>query len=72
MKFSTKKFWNVTNVKDNIPRLGAAVTAGPSDEAFFAVWAQAMNVGGDPPVLQYLITIDYVAAMSEPTDLLLS
>ncbi len=69
MKFSTKRFWNLTNVKDNVARLGATVLLDPSDQAYFALWCQAMDVSGDPPTETYLVTIDYIALMSEPADM---
>lgn len=66
--YSAKKFFSITDVKDNIARIGAlAVTSGgPSDKAFFNVWAASSSSGSDPNPLSALITIDYVTLWSEP------
>lgn len=41
--FSTKKFFNVKDVKDNLDRLGANVSSAPTELANFKVWAQPTN-----------------------------
>lgn len=66
-KYSAKKFFNVKDVRDNLDRLGAAVTANPGEEAYFTVWFQAL--GGATLSATHLVTIDYIVEFSEPKDL---
>ena len=68
-KYSTKRFFNVTDVKDNTDRLGASFGSNPSEEAYFNIWCQPVdkltNTGG----FTGLATIDYIVALSEPKDI---
>lgn len=63
-KFSAKRFFNITDVKDNRNTLGAAVTTNPSEEAYFAVWSQAIGTG--TAALAANVTIDYIVTFGEP------
>lgn len=63
--FSAKKFFNVTNVKDNFSRFGSAVNANPFDECFFQVWAVVMN-GAETSQLNLDVCIEYIVEFSEP------
>jgi len=67
--FSTKKFFNISRISDNVDRLGAPNTANPSDIAVFTLWSQAIAETLDPPAETYLIMIDFIVMYSEPTDL---
>lgn len=67
--FDAKKFFKVSNVADNVDRLGAAVNANPTEKALYTVWAQAQNVTDDPISEQYIIVIDYLVMFSEVGDL---
>ncbi len=71
-KFSCKKFFNVSNIKDNVDRLGAQMNASPADQAYYFIWAIAHDFAGDPPVATYIVTIDFAAILSEPVDLVTS
>jgi hypothetical protein len=66
-KFSAKGFFGVTDVKDNITHLGAAVTADPTEEAYFTTWYQTSDNSTD--TMSFTATIDYIVAFSEPKDL---
>lgn len=66
-KYSAKKFFNVTDVKDNSTKLGALVTANPTEAAYFCVWVQAMSGGTTTVTLD--VTIDFISSWSEPKDL---
>lgn len=68
-RFSAKKFFNITDIKDNIEELGATVTADPNDQAQFVVWTGSMDTGTDPPFVNCFITIDYIVLMREPKSL---
>jgi len=68
--FSSKKFFNITNVTDNINRVGAPTTADPTDLANYIVWF------GAPPgdltdmvSVNATIIIEYLVIFSEPRDL---
>lgn len=63
-KFSAKKFFSVTNVKDNIDEMGALVSADPTKLAYYILWCQAFNTGTEAFSLS--VVIDYVAMFSDP------
>lgn len=67
--FSTKKFFNVTNVTDNISRLGAYITANPTENAYFVVFNGNANGTIDPPDVTVLVEIEYIVIFSEPKEL---
>lgn len=66
--YGAKKFFSITDVKDNTKRIGAQVTANPTDDAFFIVWIQAAAEAGS---IETLVTIvmDFIVDFSEPKDL---
>ena len=68
-KFSTKKFYNVTDVKDNLDRLGAPTNTSPTERAFFIVFCGDSNEGEDISGVYGLVTIEYIVAFSEPKEL---
>lgn len=67
--FSTKKFFNVTNVSDNIDRLGALITANPIEQAFFQVFTGAASSAVNPNAQTCLVEITYTVIYSEPKEL---
>uniref|UniRef100_UPI0040475A4C hypothetical protein n=1 Tax=Flavobacterium sp. TaxID=239 RepID=UPI0040475A4C len=67
--FSCKKFFNITNVLDNISRLGSSVVTNPTEEAIFILFTGNPNAGIDPPDLSVLVEIEYVVVFSEPKEL---
>lgn len=67
-KFSAKKFFNVVDVKDNLDRIGATVSANPTEEVYFNIWFQDL-FGAASTDQRFQITIDYIADFSEPKDL---
>lgn len=69
-KFSTKKFFNVTDVKDNLDRLGSGVTTSPLENAYMHVWAQCLNATDASSQYTIQYTIDYIIAFSEPKDII--
>jgi len=69
LTFSPKKFFGIKDIKDNIGRLGAQVTANPTDEAYFTIYVGALVPGENPDAVNGLITIDYLVKFSEPKDL---
>jgi len=62
-KFSAKKYFGVSDVKDN-EHLGALVTTNPLNPAYFIFWCSSVQ-GDNPPVLGFKITIDYIVQFSE-------
>lgn len=64
--YSTKKFMNVTDVNDNIARLGASTLANPTEQAFFNVGCRSVSASGDANALDVIVTIDYIVEFSEP------
>lgn len=70
-KFSTKKFFNVVNVKDNLARLGATFGANPTELAYFDIFcgsADASNLD-NPAAVNLFVIVDYIVALSEPKNL---
>lgn len=59
-----KKFFNVTDIKDNQSKLAHQITSNPSDEVYFQV--ACSTYGYDPSACNVLIEIDYTVIMSEP------
>lgn len=69
-KWSAKKFFGVEDVKDNISRLGAAVAANPTEDAYFVVFTQGLDptaVDNPLPVVA-LIEIEYATIWTERTE----
>lgn len=67
--FSPKKFFNVTDVKDNLTRIGAAFGANPTEEAYFAVFCGPPDEATDVGTFYVTVTIDYLVAFSEPKEI---
>jgi len=67
--FSAKKYFNVTNMMDNLDRLGAPVGANPQELAFYQVWAGNSVPSVDHPTVDFLVTIEYIVVFSEPKEL---
>lgn len=67
-KFSAKRFFNVSDVKDN-DELSAAVADDPSKLAYYVLWSQ--DEDGSSSLTNYvLVTIDYIVAFRNPKDLI--
>lgn len=69
MGYSTKKFFNVKDVKDNMTRLGSDVLSSPTELAVFTVWAQALNKTDTVTTQTYIATIDFAVLYSESSDM---
>lgn len=62
--FSAKKFFNITDIKDNETRLGASITTNPSEMAYFVIWNQADGTGTTN--IAFRVVIDYIVDFMEP------
>lgn len=65
-KFSARKFFNVSDVKD-VGKLGAAFGANPSEEAYFVVYYQDQESSSSS--VRVTVSIDYIVQFSEPKHL---
>lgn len=65
-KFSSKRFFNVSDVKD-VGKLGAAFGADPSEEAYFVIWYQDQEASTSS--VRITVVIDYFVQFSEPKHL---
>lgn len=67
--YSPRRFFNITNIRDNIKTLGASFGAGPTEQAYYLVLVG--NPIGDSVIdgVTAIVTIDYYVAMSEPKEL---
>lgn len=63
--FSLKKFYNITDVKDNFKTLGASFGASPTDEAYFQVFMGSIDTATASNTYVFDITIDYLVSCSE-------
>lgn len=65
--FSAKKFFGLQSVKDNRATIGAAVTADPTEEALFSVYAASYDSAAtiDPSSIKVSVTIDYIVMFTE-------
>lgn len=67
-KYSAKKFFNLSDVKDNISRIGARIDSNPVDDAYFLTWCQAQDVSSSVTA-NMLIKIQYIVDFGEPKNL---
>lgn len=67
--FSAKKFFNVSDVKDNVTRLGAPINNNPAEQAYFILKASSVTGTAQTIVYQYIMRIDYLVQFSEPKEL---
>lgn len=67
--FSAKKWFNVSDVKDNKTRIGAAMTASPAEQAYFTVFLGPHDGTTDIPAYRFVATIQYIVLLSEPKEL---
>lgn len=67
-KFSCKKYFNLKDVKDNMSRVGAPVTADPSEQAYFNFWIAAEDGTTTSQGGNFLAIVDYIVLFSEPAD----
>lgn len=69
-KFSAKKFWNVSKLKDNVVRLGAAVSATPNEQAYYHLSFYSNDESISTSAGPYCwVAIDYILLFSGPADL---
>lgn len=73
--FSTKRFFNIKDLKDqNYSRLAADTSSDPADEAYFTVMVGGLNASDvssfDPALVT--IEVEYVARFFEPKELITS
>ena len=71
-KFNAKSFFNITDIKDNVDRLGAAMTDNPAESAFFNIWAQPIDQTTNTGGFYMNVQIDYYVSLSEPKELVAS
>lgn len=63
--YSAKKFFGIKDVKDNIGRIGAQMTANPTEDALFEFGTQQTGTS-DPFALDCMVVIDYIVLLTEP------
>lgn len=68
--YSAKKFYNITDIKDNFARIGALTNTDPTEVAYFAVYLQNLTAVSETAF--FTVTIDYIVDFSEPKNLALS
>lgn len=66
--FSTKKFFNLTDVKDNDSVRGL-FTQDPTDQAYYHVMASSTDGSSDPGNVMVAVEIEYICVLSERKNL---
>lgn len=67
--YDAKKFFNVSDVKDNFDRFGALTSTNPTESAIYHIYIQSVDTVSTTPTLRGTVTIDYNVTFSEPKDL---
>lgn len=67
--YSARRFHGIKDVKDNINRIGAAVGANPTEQAYFVIWYGSTDSAEDSTSLALAVQIDYIIQYTEPKDL---
>lgn len=67
--FGAKKFFNLTDVKDNVQRIGTTTEADPTEQAIYYIYSQSIGMAGTSLDLNIIVTVDYIVDFSEPKDL---
>lgn len=69
-KFSPKKFWNLSNLKDNVTRVGSDIGSSPTEVAYFHCYFytndESVTTSAGPLCW---ITLDYIVMFTGPTNL---
>lgn len=72
-KFSSKKFFNVANVKDNMTRIGGAFNpaTNPLEGAWYKIWVATTDQINAGALIEFTISTvtDYAVLLSEPHEL---
>lgn len=67
--FSSKKFFTITDVNDNLDRVGAIMGANPVEEGYFTIFVLPLDSTTDTGAINLLVTIDYLVEFSELKDI---
>lgn len=65
--FSAKKFFNITDIKDNNTRLGTVTGQNPSEAAYYSLYL--FDLTGSTSTVRCMVVIDYIVEFSEPVDM---
>lgn len=69
MNYSTKKFFGLTNVKDNSAMVGATCGTNPTEEAYFNVfWGAPGSAAGEFNPVKVTVKIQYIVLFKELRD----
>jgi hypothetical protein len=66
--YDAKNWFNITNIKDNLDRLGGPVTGGPGDNVALGIWGQSIDYTQSGS-FQAVVQMDFLVDFSEPKDL---
>lgn len=66
-KYSAKKFFRC-DVRDRTD-LKASFGSSPTEQAYYTIWAAAMDTLADPGNVVMTVVIDYICLLTEPKDL---
>lgn len=65
-KMSTRKFFGVSNVKDNDTLAAIMTNANPTEKCYFNVFYLAHDATSDPLTANFRVVIDYICHLSDP------
>ena len=63
--FSTKKFFGIRDIRDNRQLLGAPMSQNPTEDAYFHVFVGPTDGGTDPDTVHIVVTIEFMAILTE-------
>jgi len=70
INFSPKRFFGITNIKDNIDNIGAVTSANPSTLAYLHIFTGSMDTAAfDPGVQHLIVTIEFLCLFDSPRTL---
>ncbi len=67
--FNAKRYFSITDIKDNRDQLGAATSTNPTEGAFYHIMVAPFDLSADLSPVNVFVQIDYVAIMTEPREL---
>lgn len=68
LSYDAKRFYNITDLKDNFDRLGASMGVDPGEQAIAVVYVQPLDYASGGSVTARIV-IDYDVILSEPKEM---
>lgn len=69
-RYSTKKYFTIKNIMDNLSAFGAAVSTNPTTQAYYSCWVAPIASGMPAAGLNFCIIIDYIVLFYDLPDVI--